>query len=86
MELKDEIKFHLNWASSHPWFERLYLKLKKDDIKIMVDFLEMNLNLNKGDFEFKLNRLFLYNPNKSKRWKEISELLMVINSNRELRG
>ncbi len=61
---------------NHPWLKRSYEKLKENELKIALDFLEKTQNDNNDDFAFKAVRIFLNCENKPKHWKEIEELLI----------
>lgn len=64
---------------THPWFGRIFKKINSNDILFAESFIEKNEPLNKGEFEFAVNRLFLDRA-KPKAWKEIVELLTCCNS------
>lgn len=64
---------------SHAWLGRLYKKLTADDLNLCIDFINQNWELDKNDFEKKVNRLFL-DKEKTKNWKLITELLICANS------
>lgn len=64
----------------HAWLKKSYSKLSNTSIELAEDFLRINESLNKDDFEFKVNRLFLDNSNKPKEWVVITELLSNSNS------
>lgn len=68
-----------NSFSSHPWFSRIFSKLKTDDVNFAVRFISENSSLEKGQFEMAVNRMFI-GKEKPKRWKEIMELLTCCNS------
>lgn len=60
-----------------------FKKLKKDEMELSLRFIEENSHLDRNDFEFKLNRLFLDKENnKPKNWKIILQLLSMTNSRR----
>lgn len=65
--------------STHPWFGKVFKRLKNDDLSTARCFLKANGHLGKGEFEFAVNRMFLDKP-KPKNWKEIQELLTCANS------
>jgi hypothetical protein len=50
-----------------------------DEIKLMADFICKNHSCDKGEFELRVNRMFLDNPSKPKRWAEIMEILSSCN-------
>ena len=60
---------------THAWFNRVYKKLNAADIKFCEEYLNNNKHLDKNEFEFKVVRIFLDNPNKPKNWTLIQELL-----------
>ena len=63
----------------HPWLRKTYSKLDENDLKIAVSFINENDGLSRGQFEIKLNRMFL-DKEKPKKWTHISELLICCNS------
>jgi len=65
--------------ASHPWLHKAYKKLKKDDIQLAQEFIERNDSLSKGEFELKINRMFL-DRDKPKNAAVIMELLTCANS------
>lgn len=65
---------------THPWLSRIYARLRGEDVAYARDFLGRHTALAKGDFESAVNRMFMDNPAKPKRWKEIQELLLCANS------
>lgn len=65
--------------ASHPWLNKAYKKLKKDDIQLAQEFIERNDSLSKGEFELKINRMFL-DRDKPKNAAVIMELLTCANS------
>lgn len=60
--------------------EKLFKKLKKDDIKIIKNFIDDNIDTDKNSFELKLNRFFLDKKDKPKNWLLILEILSNHNS------
>lgn len=69
---------------NHPleMISRNFKKLKKDEMELSLKFIEENSHLDRNDFEYKLNRLFMDNRNPPKNWKIILELLSMTNSKR----
>jgi hypothetical protein len=65
---------------SHPWLGRSWQKLSETDRQAVLSFIEAFKDLDIGPFELKINRLFLDQPEKPRRWKEISEILTCINT------
>lgn len=61
--------------SNHPWFGRIYAKLTAPALIMALAFLEDNKDLSGDDFAFKVNRMFLDQPNKPKGWQIIMDLL-----------
>lgn len=60
---------------------KLYKKLNSMELTFCYHFIQTNQGLAKGEFEFKVNRMFLdYAGEKPKHWKEILELLTCANS------
>lgn len=71
------IKFEA--LANHAWLGKSFKKLKKDELLLARNFLEQNAHLDKGQFEFAINRMFINYPNKPKNWTIILE--MLANSN-----
>ena len=65
----------------HPIYSKLFKRLKNDEFKMIENFIEENNSKNKGDFEYKINRLFL-DKEKPKNWAIILELLSIYNTKR----
>lgn len=63
-----------------PWFGKIYSRLSTNEIELIRKFITENDSLNRSEFEFRLNRLFLDMTDKPKRWREITELLMISNT------
>lgn len=57
-----------------------YKKLKPADLEFCEKFIKENAQLNKNDFEFKANRVFLDNPDKPKTWGYIWSILVEVSS------
>lgn len=64
---------------NHAWLKKVYLKLKKQDVELAINFLIENAELDKGSFEIKMNRMFL-GLNAPKNAGRIQELLSCSNS------
>lgn len=62
---------------NHPWLKKSYNRLSKENIEFAVQFLDSNENDDKNTIASKMVRLFLFDPNKPKYWKEIEELLIA---------
>ena len=75
---------HFEGLKTHPWYSRILGRLKDEDIGIIKKFIRENDHLDYSTFEYRLNRLFLNSQIKPKRFLEIMELLMIINSNKRL--
>lgn len=63
---------------THPWFSKLLKRLTKKEVLLAEAFIMENEDLNRGDFDLKMNRLFL-DKEKPKNWAIILELLMISN-------
>lgn len=63
--------------SSHPWYERLFKKLSARDVDWAQRFLSETHHLPLPEFETRLNRVFLHDPNKPKAYITLWELLQV---------
>lgn len=61
------------------WYGRLWPKLRKEGVEYIENFIRENGSLNRDDFQFKVNRLFLWDENKPKSWKFILEFLTISN-------
>lgn len=71
------------WALNHPWIgKKLMNRLSFEDKEIILKFLDENLSLDPSQFELKINRLWMDQKDKPKRWKEILEILSNMNSKR----
>lgn len=64
--------------SKHAWFNRVYKKLKNDDIEFCLLWIREHDHLNKHEFELKVHRMFIDIKEKPKRWIEMSELLHCV--------
>lgn len=65
---------------AHPWLSKVYRKLGKGDLEICEKFIFAHDALGKGEFEFAINRMFLDQPIKPRRFPEILEILTCMNS------
>lgn len=70
-------KFNAN--KEDPWLRKLYKKLTAEELTIATDFLTKYETLDKGEFEFKVNRMFL-DRKKPKHFTIILDLLTCCNS------
>ena len=61
---------------SHPWFNKLYKKLKKDELELCLSLLVDTKELDKNTFAHKTVRLWL-DKDKPKNWKHMEELLLA---------
>jgi hypothetical protein len=66
--------------STHAWHQKTFKKLKPAEIAVAEKFIADNDHLPKGDFELKLNRMFLGVADKPKNFPIILELLTCANS------
>ena len=64
---------------SHPWLKKSYAKLAQNERDMAENFILNHNNLDKGEFEFAVNRMFLDRP-KPKNWTIILEMLANSNS------
>lgn len=65
--------------SLHPMLKKIFTRLTPVEEIICEKFIVDNESLNKANFEYAVNRMFLDRP-KTKHWKEIVELLTCSNS------
>lgn len=79
-EYMDKRTIAFNSLETHPWLNRVFKKLNRDDLYICRQFLAEKEHLSKGDFELAVNRMFIDKENKPKNWKLICELLTCANS------
>lgn len=77
--MKNRLEKYDNFRA-HPWFSRLFVKLKQADDSFCLDFIKQNEHLSKDDFEKKVNRVFIDKSDKPKNWKIILEILTCINT------
>lgn len=66
--------------AKHPWFDKVYRKLSRDEMAIAEAFIVQHDALDKNVFEAKLNRLFIDKTPECKNWKVILELLSCANA------
>ncbi len=71
---------NLNDLKEHPWISKLFGKINQKDMDFLIYEIEESDGLDTDQWESRINRLFIDNPNKPKRWKELSEILSSINS------
>lgn len=62
----------ISYASTHPWLKKGFSKLKKEEIQIIVDFLD--LGIDKETAVFKCNRLFI-DREKTKNYTTVLEII-----------
>ncbi len=62
---------------SDPWYSALMPKLKKNGEAICKEFIEAHGDLPIGEWEFKVQRLFLDRAEKPANWTLINEILIV---------
>lgn len=62
----------------HAYYKKFMFKLKDLELAIIADFIKENEDLSRDDFVYKVNRMFLDNPNKPKNYALIQELLTVV--------
>lgn len=67
-----------NGYAEHPWLCRVYKKLPKNLILLGEKFILENDHLNKEEFDFIVNRMFLDKP-KPNGWEGLMELLSNCN-------
>lgn len=65
--------------SLHPMFKKIFTRLAPNEEMMAEKFIVDNESLDKANFEYAVNRMFLDRP-KTKHWKEIVELLTCSNS------
>ncbi len=68
---------------THAWFNKVYSKLSQAELLECLAFIKEHDSLNKGDFEHKVNRMFLNTADKPKNWSRMLELLTCANSSLE---
>ncbi len=61
---------------NHAMLKKSYAKLTDKDINFCECFIKLNCSLSNNDYASKVVRIFMDNPNKTKIWKEIEELLI----------
>lgn len=71
----------LSETQKHPFLKRLFKGMKSDDVSMIVNFIRESEGLEVNEFEKKINRLFIDKGDlKPRKWKEISEVLSVVNT------
>ncbi len=65
---------------THPLLWKSYMKLNSVDLMYCEEFINKYDSLGKGEFERKINGLFIDGTSAFKNWKYISELLCCANS------
>jgi len=65
--------------NTHPWYSKYIPKLKQTEILFIQHFIESNNQLDRNDFQYKINRLFIDDSNRPKNHPLITEILTVIN-------
>lgn len=65
---------------THPWLKRVFNKLSKNEKDLAVAFITQNDGLNKGEFELRVNRMFMDVKDKPKNWTAVLELITCANS------
>lgn len=76
------VKQRLEEIAIHPWHKRIWGKLGEIDRLFIERFALEHFSKDRNAFEMKVNRVFMDQPEKPKRWKEILEVLTVYNSRR----
>lgn len=74
---------HFEEFKMHPWLTKVYTRLSIQELELARSFIAQHDQLGKGDFEYKINRMFLHDDTKPKHFKEILELLTCANSSCE---
>lgn len=74
------LKTKLNELKNNPWYGSSRRQLKKNEIEIVISFIDQYSELNADDFELKINRFFLDTKDKPKRFTLIQEILSVLNT------
>lgn len=80
MKRTERLKKNLKELEIHPWLKRLFQKLTKEDRERINKFIDTYGDDSPVGFEIRLNRLFMDQPEKPKRWKETMEILTNLNS------
>ena len=70
-------KFHS--LKDHPWYHRIYSKIPESDIAQIETWIKIRERCTAFEFECWINRLYIDNADKPKRWKEILDLLTASN-------
>jgi len=66
-----------NSLKNHAYLGKIYSRLSINELSICHSFIELNNNLTVGDFESKINRMFL-DKDKPKNWTIVQELLCSV--------
>ncbi len=77
-KIEDRESRFLSYSDKGPYQNKLFSKLKGNEIKIIDEFLTENKHLSREDFEKTLNRYFLHKE-RTKNWAIILEILSDIN-------
>lgn len=68
----------LTKLSNHPHYKFLLIKLSTSEKEIMRHFIIDSFDLDKNEFIYSVNRMFLDKTDKPKNWSLIMEILTVI--------
>jgi hypothetical protein len=66
--------------ATHPWLKKAFGKLSAAERTLARDFIDRHDQLLPGDFEYRVHRMFMDQPEKPKNWTVINELLVCCNS------
>lgn len=66
-------------CSQYP-YQRSALKLNEAEFDRIVDFIDENDSLGHLEFEYKVNRMFLFDKDRPKHWTIIQDILTAANS------
>lgn len=80
MQKNSQRKQSYQSLKTHPWFKRLFKRVKPEHEQLILSFIAANDCLNKNDFEAAVNRMFLDKP-KPKNYEIVLELLANANAN-----
>lgn len=79
-----ELAFRLlEWAEGDAFYSSTWTKLNLEEKGLVLGFLQFNLMEAPNKFEANLNRMFLDQPKKPKRWALIQDLLSAMNKVRQ---
>ena len=70
---------NLHSLTDHTWYKNYFAKLSQTDILSMRAFCKKHAGLSVPDFARKVDLMYDGVVDKPKRWKDITELLHVIN-------